>query len=227
MENNNNQGDDEKNISYPKMDKNHKTALIILGVFSVAIIGIWFTNFFGSLNNPFDYSSLASENSNNNSNSVTTSTDLDSSNLNLKLVDTDGDSISDWDELFTYGSSPYLEDTDGDDLSDYEEIFTYKTDPSCLEGQNCSGALTQSEAQGENNTAEVIDSYYNTSSSSSSGSSSSDITAEEVSAYLDSGDVDISYLRELLLDEGFSQTELDQISDEDLISVYKDAINGN
>ena len=226
MENNNNQGDDKQNISHSKMDKNHKTALIILGVFSVAIIGIWFTNFFGSLNNPFDYNSLASENSNNNndnSDSTVSSTNLDSSNLDLKLVDTDGDSISDWDELFTYGSSPYLEDTDGDNLSDYEEIFTYKTDPSCLEGQNCSGTLTQSEAQGENNTAEVLDSYYNT----SSGSSSSDITAEEVSAYLDSGDVDISYLRELLLDEGFSQTELDQISDEDLISVYKDAINGN
>jgi len=221
MENNNNQGDDKQNISQPKMDKNHKTALIILGVFSVAIIGIWFTNFFGSLNNPFDYNSLASENSNtNNSNSSNTSTNLDASNLDLKSVDTDNDNISDWDELFTYGSSPYLEDTDGDDLSDYEEIFTYKTDPNCLEGQTCSGTLTQSEAQGENNTAEVLDSYYNT-------SSSSDITASEVSAYLDSGDIDVSYLRETLLEEGFNKTELDQISDEDLISVFKDTINNN
>ncbi|HPT08474.1 MAG TPA: hypothetical protein PLE28_02145 [bacterium] len=219
MDNDNNQS----NTNNPKMDKNHKRALIILGVFSVAIISIWFINFFDALNNPFDYSSLASENSNttDSTNSTTNSNNLDASNLNLKSVDTDGDNISDWDELFTYGSSPYLEDTDGDDLSDYEEIFTYKTDPNCLEGQTCSGTLTQTEAQGENNTAEILDNYYNVSSSSS------DITASEVSAYLDSGDVDVSYLRELLLDEGFDKTELDKVSDEDLISVYKDVINNN
>ena len=44
---------------------------------------------------------------------------------------------------FYYGTSPYLEDTDGDNLSDYEEIFLYKTDPNCPEGQVCSKTLEE------------------------------------------------------------------------------------
>jgi outer membrane protein OmpA-like peptidoglycan-associated protein len=43
--------------------------------------------------------------------------------------DTDGDGISDGDELLKYKTDPLNKDTDGDGLSDYEEIMTYKTDP--------------------------------------------------------------------------------------------------
>lgn len=207
MENNNNQ----------KMDKNHKRALLILSIFSVAIITIWFVNFFHILNKPFNYE----DSSNNNVNNSTSIVNKDDSNSNLKLIDTDGDGLSDWDELFTYGTSPYLEDTDSDELSDYEEIMVYKTDPNCLEGQVCSGTLNQSDSQVVNNTAEVLDNYYQEVSSTSENT----ITTEDVSAYLNSGSVDVSYLRQLLLEEGFSQADLDKISDEDLISAYKDVVD--
>ncbi len=43
--------------------------------------------------------------------------------------DTDGDGLSDFDELHRYGTDPLNPDTDGDGLSDYEEIFLYGTDP--------------------------------------------------------------------------------------------------
>lgn len=43
--------------------------------------------------------------------------------------DFDGDGISDGDEVHKYGTSPNNPDTDGDGLTDYEEIMTYKTDP--------------------------------------------------------------------------------------------------
>src|SRR5208283_3871441 len=43
--------------------------------------------------------------------------------------DTDGDGISDGDEVLKYHTNPLKKDTDGDGLSDYDEIFKYHTDP--------------------------------------------------------------------------------------------------
>ncbi|MEO8615219.1 MAG: binary toxin-like calcium binding domain-containing protein [Luteolibacter sp.] len=43
--------------------------------------------------------------------------------------DTDGDGLSDFDELFTYSTSLYEADTDYDGLTDYDEVNTYGTDP--------------------------------------------------------------------------------------------------
>lgn len=43
--------------------------------------------------------------------------------------DTDGDGISDGDEVKKYNTNPLKKDSDGDGLSDYDEIFVYHTDP--------------------------------------------------------------------------------------------------
>jgi cysteine-rich repeat protein len=45
------------------------------------------------------------------------------------LADTDGDGLSDPDELFTHGTDPSLADTDGDDLGDESEVSGGLTDP--------------------------------------------------------------------------------------------------
>lgn len=45
------------------------------------------------------------------------------------LIDTDGDQLTDWEEIYCYQSDPTLSDTDGDGLTDFEEINTYSTDP--------------------------------------------------------------------------------------------------
>lgn len=47
----------------------------------------------------------------------------------LKERDSDNDGITDYDEIYVYGTDPLSADTDGDGLSDYEEIYTYNTDP--------------------------------------------------------------------------------------------------
>ena len=49
--------------------------------------------------------------------------------LRVLGADTDGDGLSDADELATYGTNPSLADTDDDGLSDGEEINTFGTDP--------------------------------------------------------------------------------------------------
>jgi hypothetical protein len=47
----------------------------------------------------------------------------------LTKVDTDGDGLSDWDEIAVYKTNPDRADTDGDGLSDGEEVMRYGTDP--------------------------------------------------------------------------------------------------
>lgn len=47
----------------------------------------------------------------------------------LKETDSDGDGLSDWDELDRYGTNPAVADTDEDGLSDGDEVLKYFTDP--------------------------------------------------------------------------------------------------
>lgn len=53
----------------------------------------------------------------------------DPSSTNGAFVDTDGDGLSDTDELVIYGTSPLLADTDGDGMTDYAEIVVNAFDP--------------------------------------------------------------------------------------------------
>jgi hypothetical protein len=47
----------------------------------------------------------------------------------LKKMDSDYDLVSDFDELYVYGSDPYNPDTDNDGLSDFDEVFIFGTNP--------------------------------------------------------------------------------------------------
>lgn len=48
---------------------------------------------------------------------------------NPENADSDGDAISDFDEIVEYGTDPLLADTDDDGIIDSNEIFVYETDP--------------------------------------------------------------------------------------------------
>lgn len=61
---------------------------------------------------------------------------LADSALNLRFQDTDKDGINDYDELYFYNTSAYLEDTDSDGINDKEEIAAGE-DPTCPKGQSC------------------------------------------------------------------------------------------
>ncbi|MFQ5979663.1 MAG: PKD domain-containing protein [Candidatus Heimdallarchaeota archaeon] len=47
----------------------------------------------------------------------------------IVLADTDGDGLTDEDEINVYGTDPLNPDTDGDGFTDYDEINVYGTDP--------------------------------------------------------------------------------------------------
>ena len=54
----------------------------------------------------------------------------------LKHKDTDGDGLTDYDELYIYHTSPFLADSDSDGIPDGVEV-SRGTDPNCPEGQTC------------------------------------------------------------------------------------------
>lgn len=54
----------------------------------------------------------------------------------LKEQDTDSDGISDFDELYVFRTSPFLEDSDSDGINDGDEIAD-QTDPNCPRGKTC------------------------------------------------------------------------------------------
>ncbi len=47
----------------------------------------------------------------------------------IRSNDTDGDNLSDYEEIRMYKTNPLNPDTDGDGLSDYDEVIIYKTNP--------------------------------------------------------------------------------------------------
>ncbi|MDO8630597.1 MAG: hypothetical protein Q7R41_08885 [Phycisphaerales bacterium] len=62
-----------------------------------------------------------------------------------KAMDTDGDTVSDYDELKIYGSSPYLTDTDSDGRTDDVEIAS-NGDPTCATGAACEDDVDEIDA---------------------------------------------------------------------------------
>lgn len=55
--------------------------------------------------------------------------DSDPEIVSPSTIDSDGDGLSDYDEVNIYFTNPNLIDTDFDGLTDYEEVMIYKTDP--------------------------------------------------------------------------------------------------
>ncbi len=207
------------NNRFKNMDKERKTALIVLAVFSLIIVVALFLNLRNGIRGPLDYKKLASKDQNATT-TVKNSDELSSDNLELKNKDTDKDSLSDWDELFIYATSPYLEDTDGDGLTDYEEVVTYKTNPSCPEGQTCAGTLTQGDSQNVISNESELGSLYDVLSGLDEVGAEINTSTATSTIATSSTNINPAQLRSLLLENGFSQEDLDAVSDDDLLKIY-------
>jgi len=66
----------------------------------------------------------------------------------MKHRDTDNDGLTDYDELYIYRTSPFLEDTDSDGISDGVEVKK-GTDPNCPQGKTCRQPRTSTVAGGD------------------------------------------------------------------------------
>jgi len=129
----------------------------------------------------------------------------------LSAKDTDNDGLSDYDELYVFNTSPYLEDSDSDDISDKAEIAA-GLDPNCPKGKTCLQAPAKEQEEispglpniniAENNEIigdqrQVIDML--------SGLSADD-------------------LRSLLIEAGAPESLLEDVSDEQLLNMAQDVL---
>ncbi len=121
--------DSQNNIS-SILSKEQKIGFVLLSAFAILAIGLGILQI---RNNIYSRFALNKEISASIKDQVDT---VDA----LRFRDTDRDGISDFDELYVYGTSPYLPDTDGDGISDGKEIQN-KSNPLCAEGTDCGQSL--------------------------------------------------------------------------------------
>ena len=120
--------------------------------------------------------------------------------LGLREKDTDQDGLSDYDELYIYNTSPYIEDTDSDGIDDQAEIAR-GSDPNCPVGQDC---FTWNIAKTQELFPELAPQQ------------------DDINILLSGGLTDASQIREMLRQAG--TPDLDKLSDEDLLQVYQEVL---
>lgn len=121
----------------------------------------------------------------------------------LKAKDTDKDGLTDFDELKIYSTSPYLEDSDSDGVSDFEEVQNGQ-DPNCPMGKSCRPNVGSE------------------SSATLPGSVGSAIPDGADS--LVSGQAQPDEVRQFLIDSGLDRSQVDALSDEEVIRLYKQTL---
>jgi len=203
--------------SNKNLDKNQKLALISLTFFGICLIGLWGYNLNNQIRGPFNPKVSAADSAA----SDTTQTSDDK----LKRQDTDGDGLSDYDEINVYHTSPYIADSDSDGIPDGVEV-AQGTNPNCPQGKDCSAAAIVAAPV---STSTAISEPASTDNSIlSSGASTASSSADALSNALLSGKLDAATLRQVLINSGqVSKTDLDKISDADLLKAYQDQLSSN
>lgn len=232
----NNQGGFSEAPEPPPLNKNQKIAAASLAVFAVLIVALWAAqlknNIYGPFNKPAGKNQAVSQ--------------AQTSDEALKTKDTDGDGLSDYDELNLYKTSPYLEDTDGDGLKDGEEIKN-GADPNCPKGRTCSG-LEETPTAGQatstlgasvlpnsglNNLTNQNDAIKNNLLNQFGATNPTNLPApnqQNSAANLNNDqlqalkNIDAASLRQLLIQKGMPKETLDKISDEELMKSYSEVL---
>jgi hypothetical protein len=116
----------------------------------------------------------------------------------LKNKDTDQDGLNNYQEIYQYHTSMFLPDTDSDGFNDYEEV-TSGNDPLCPVGQNCSllRFITPTTKISDIIQDVVVD---------------PDLTVQQAAA---------NEFRQFLLENGMTQEEVDELTDEDLMVLFQ------
>ncbi len=114
----------------------------------------------------------------------------------LKDKDTDHDGLTDYQELYQYRTSIFLEDTDSDGYTDYEEVNSGQ-EPLCPRGENCNllSLITPS-----SKLSEVV------------GDVISDPNLTILQATLNE-------FRQFLLDNNISEEDVNSLTDDDLLTL--------
>ena len=116
----------------------------------------------------------------------------------LKTKDTDQDGLNNYQEIYQYHTSIFLPDTDSDGFTDFEEV-TSGNDPLCPTSQYC-------------NLLRFITPATKVSDIIQDVAVDPDLTVQQAAA---------NEFRQFLFDNGMSQEEVDQLTDEDLMVIFQ------
>lgn len=129
-----------------------------------------------------------------------------------RIADTDKDGISDYDELNIFSTSPYIADSDSDGRQDGVEI-TEGGDPNCALGKTC--ASTELIQAGANSA------FLNAQAPTAPAATETPTLNDAVSVLQG---LSVSEVRELLQGSGVEAEQLAQLSDEEIMALYQDAL---
>jgi hypothetical protein len=142
--------------------------------------------------------------------------------LAKKNLDTDGDGLSDYDEEYTYKTSPYLADTDSDSYSDKQEIEN-GYDPLCPAGRDCQGLEeTTNTDQNIITPPPGLENLNEEPTAPEEGSGTTELTAEQKEQLKQLTPAEV---RRLLLESGqLTEEQLSQITDEQLMQIFLESL---
>ncbi|MFH1194042.1 MAG: hypothetical protein V1661_03545 [bacterium] len=181
------------------MKNPQKKGAIVLAVAGVLALGlgIWQLNY--NIKSPFKLKAI-------NKNALTGENTFD-----LQTKDTDGDGLTDFEEINLYNTSPYLADTDSDAIPDGEEVKN-DTDPNCPSGKTCGTAENAGAG------AATVGSDLPNSPLGNGGAS---VAAPVVSDLTKLTPADI---RKMLKDSGMKDADLNKLDDKTLMQIYAEAL---
>lgn len=132
-----------------------------------------------------------------------------------KNTDTDGDELTDYEELYVYKTSPYLADSDSDGFTDSEEIAS-GNDPNCPTGKDCGNYYAAQDAIDPDDIVEGIP---------NSGIETTNITfesEEDVMNFLTQ--MSAEEIRQALIDSGVPAETVEAIPDDELVELFNSSL---
>lgn len=187
--------------------RRQKMSVAFLAVLAIAVVTLSVWQFKEKLNAPF----AIDEN---------TGSTNEATSTNLNLIDSDSDGLSNYDEINIYQTSPYLPDSDSDGVSDYDEIAA-GTNPNCPTGQTCNTADTAVDLTSSSTVDTIASDLIAAGEIEAVGEAASATSTEIIST---TGEVTPAILRQILIQNGSDTSTVDQISDEDIMSAYQEAV---
>ncbi len=181
-----------------KLSSEQKISFVLLLIFAVLVLGLGALKIRNTMYQPFALT-----------NAIPPSIKSLADNINsLQYRDTDFDGLNDFEELYVYQTSPYLADTDSDGVKDKDEIAK-GTSPTCSVGKVCSGVLSTGAATASRSTSSLVNVMPPTG---------------PVPVDLDTLLSDPKLLRPALINSGLAKDVLDQLSDDQLMAIVKEAL---
>ncbi len=234
LENNKETEESRPAVHSAPLNRGQKIAVAILAIFAVAVIVVWMVQFKKSITGPFDYNDNSADNNAETRRAASLQEEEQDSEEALRSKDTDADGLSDWDELYFYKTSPYLDDSDSDGFTDKEELDS-GNDPNCPIGRECYASDISPMNPPETDSAGDLNLQNNNSNNNISGGLLSQPVAGDEGGQTDGsadleailgGQLDAATLRQILLDAGMDEKILNQFSDEELMKEWGKTFSG-